>query len=248
MNTAASKGSAIRIEDLSFSYVKDRPFISQMSFEVASGEIFGFLGPSGAGKSTLQKILTGVLLDYQGKVQVGGIEVKHHRPDFYQMIGVDFEFSTLYGKFTALENLNFFASLYEGPKSDPMELLRSVGLEKDAHLKVSAYSKGMKSRLNFVKALLHDPAILFLDEPMSGLDPFNARAMKELILKQKARGKTIVLTTHNMHDAEYLCDRVAFIIDGQVVALDDPEALKQKDGKSLEDVFIELTGRELSWS
>ena len=263
--------------------------IHGVTFDVKQGEIFGFLGPSGAGKSTLQKILTGVLRDYRGSVHILDTEVKLRGHHFYEDIGVDFEFPNFYSKCTALENLNYFASLYKNKHADPRTLLERVGLEKDADKKVAEYSKGMKMRLGFIRALLHDPKILFLDEPTSGLDPSNARTIKDMIVEQKNAGKTIILTTHNMHDAAELCDRVAFIVDGQVKAMNTPAALQsrisntqvkysfeqggqilekqcllaalQKDAdfvaalaggglmsihskeQTLEDVFIELTGR-----
>ena len=205
----------IQVSNLSFSYTK-QPFISDMNFSVSSGEIFGFLGPSGAGKSTLQKILIGMLRTYQGSCMVNGVECRKRTKRFYEEIGVDFEFSTMYEKLTARENLRFFSSLYEKKPRPMEELLRMAGLEQDADKWVSEYSKGMKSRLNFIKALLHDPLLLCLDEPTSGLDPTNSRLMKDMILAEKARGKTILLTTHNMQDAAELCDRVAFIVDGRI--------------------------------
>ena len=178
----------IQVNNLSFSYTK-KPFISDMSFSVSAGEIFGFLGPSGAG-----------------------------------------EFSTMYEKLTARENLQFFSSLYE-KKPRPIDtLLEMVGLQHDADKRVSEYSKGMKARLNFIKALLHDPLLLCLDEPTSGLDPTNSRVMKDMILAEKAKGKTILLTTHNMQDAAELCDRVAFIVGGKICALDSPHNLIMSKG------------------
>jgi fluoroquinolone transport system ATP-binding protein len=223
----------ISINNLSFSYSNSKPFIESMNFNVNKGEIFGFLGPSGAGKSTLQKILTGVLTNYSGSVIINNEEVKSHDNSFYENIGVDFEFPSLYEKFTAIENLNFFGSLYERDVIDPIKLLEMVGLENHGNKKVSEFSKGMKSRLNFVKALIHQPDILFLDEPTSGLDPSNARVMKNIILEEKSKGKTIILTTHNMHDAAELCDRVAFIVDGEIKALDTPHNLIMKRGGNL---------------
>lgn len=232
----------IQVRDLQFSYSK-QPFIENMSFDVQSGEIFGFLGPSGAGKSTLQKILTGLLTTYRGSVQLNGTEVKHHDNSFYESIGVDFEFPSLYEKLTARENLRFFASLYKKYQAiDP--LLESVGLLDDCDKKVSDFSKGMKSRLNFIKALLHDPALLFLDEPTSGLDPSNAKRMKDIILQEKAKGKTILLTTHNMYDATELCDRVAFIVDGKLRALDTPRNLIMSKGASRIRYTYAVNGRE----
>lgn len=215
----------IAIEDMCFSYTPKEPLIEHMGFKVKRGEIFGFLGPSGAGKSTLQKILTGVLTGYRGTVRVNGCEVKHRTADFYSNIGVVFEFPGLYGKFTAFENLAFFGSLH-GTDLVPKEtLLEMVGLQRDGNRRVSEYSKGMKTRLNFVRALMHRPGMLFLDEPTSGLDPSTARQIKSIITSQKDLGTTIILTTHNMHDAAELCDRVAFIVDGTIQALDTPDNL-----------------------
>lgn len=193
-----------------------RDTIKGITFDVEEGEIFGFLGPSGAGKSTMQKILTGTLRDYRGSVRIFDMEMRQRTNDYYEKIGVDFEFPNFYGKFTAIDNLNYFASLYSTRATDPLELLERVGLLGDADKKVSSFSKGMKMRLGFIRALLHDPRLLFLDEPTSGLDPSNARILKDMILEQKRKGKTIILTTHNMHDAEELCDRVAFIVDGTI--------------------------------
>lgn len=201
-----------------------------MNFSVSSGELFGFLGPSGAGKSTLQKILIGLLTNYQGSAMVNGIECREHTKHFYEDIGVDFEFSTMYERLTAKENLRFFSSLYEKKPRPIEELLEMVGLEHDADKCVSDYSKGMKSRLNIIKALLHDPLLLYLDEPTSGLDPTNSRMMKDMILAEKAKGKTVLLTTHNMQDAAELCDRAAFIVGGKICALDSPHNLIMSKG------------------
>lgn len=150
----------IQVDNISFSYT-DKPFIKDVSFEVKKGEILGFLGPSGAGKSTLQKILIGVLTSYTGSVKINGLEVRDHKNDFYENIGVDFEFPSLYEKFTATENLRFFGSLYARTLIPIPTLLDMVGLSQDANKRVSGFSKGMKSRLNFIKALIHQPDILF---------------------------------------------------------------------------------------
>ncbi len=214
----------IEVKDLTFSYTQ-KPFIEGMSFEVRNGEIFGFLGPSGAGKSTLQKILLGMLPNYKGLAKIRGVECRKCDAEFYRTIGVDFEYSTMYEKLTARENLEFFSSLYDVRGRNIDELLIAVGLENDKDKRVSDFSKGMKSRLNFIKALVHDPKLLFLDEPTSGLDPTNSRIMKDIILEEKRKGKTILLTTHNMQDATELCDRVAFIVGGKLFALDSPHNL-----------------------
>ena len=219
----------IDVKKLYFSYT-DKPFVENVSFHVGRGEIFGFLGPSGAGKSTIQKILTGLNTSYKGSVKVAGTEIREHTNRFYENIGVDFEFSTCYEKFTARQNLTYFASLYEKQPRSIDELLHMVGLENDGDKKVADFSKGMRSRLNFIKALIHDPDILFLDEPTSGLDPTNNRLMKDIILAEKKRGKTVIITTHNMFDATELCDQVAFIVAGKVSALDSPHNLIMSRG------------------
>ncbi|MDF2942090.1 MAG: transporter, ATP-binding protein [Herbinix sp.] len=221
----------IKVKNLAFSYTK-HPFLENINFEVDRGEIFGFLGPSGAGKSTLQKILTGLITAYSGMAVIDNVESKEHKDTFYENIGVDFEFPSLYEKLTARQNLKFFGSLYSKKLRASEDLLERVGLSQDADKRVSEYSKGMKSRLNFIKALLHDPDILFLDEPTSGLDPSNSRDMKDIILEEKAKGKTIILTTHNMQDAAELCDRVAFIVGGKIKALDTPHNLIMSKGAS----------------
>ncbi|EGT5422000.1 ABC transporter ATP-binding protein, partial [Clostridioides difficile] len=184
----------------------------------------------GAGKSTIQKILTGLNTSYKGSVKVAGTEIREHTNRFYENIGVDFEFSTCYEKFTARQNLAYFASLYDKQPRSIDELLHMVGLENDGDKKVADFSKGMRSRLNFIKALVHDPDILFLDEPTSGLDPTNNRLMKDIIFAEKKRGKTIIITTHNMFDATELCDQVAFIVAGKVSALDSPHNLIMSRG------------------
>lgn len=217
----------IQVQDVCYAYPgMKEDTIKEIGFSVGQGEIFGFLGPSGAGKSTLQKILTGTLRGYRGSVCVLDMEVNKRTAGFYEEIGVDFEFPNFYGKFTAMENLRYFSSLYHAKTENIDGLLDRVGLLADRDKRVSGYSKGMKMRLAFVRCLLHNPRLLFLDEPTSGLDPANARTLKEMILEQKAMGKTVILTTHNMHDAEALCDRVAFIVDGRIKALDFPAALR----------------------
>jgi fluoroquinolone transport system ATP-binding protein len=224
----------IIVENLSFGYPKSEKLtLKDVSFEVNQGEIFGFLGPSGAGKSTTQKVLNGILKHFSGKVVVNGQNVCSAGKDFYERIGVAFEFPNLYLKLTALENLTLFQSFYKSPTEDPEKLLQMVGLTDDRNTRVEAFSKGMRMRLNFVRALLNRPKVLFLDEPTSGLDPVNARKMKEIILNLKKKGVTIFLTTHNMADADELCDRLAFMIDGKLMALDSPRELKIRHGRKM---------------
>jgi fluoroquinolone transport system ATP-binding protein len=234
----------ITVENLSYTYAGTRqPAIRGLNFGVERGEIFGFLGPSGAGKSTTQKVLIGLLKDYHGIVSVFGKELKDWNADYYERIGVSFESPNHYLKLTALENLVYFGSLYSRKSQDPHTLLERVGLGEDGHLPVAQFSKGMKNRLTVARAFLHDPELLFLDEPTTGLDPVNARLIGDIIRQQKQSGKTIFLTTHNMTVADELCDRVAFIVDGEIRLIDAPRALKLRYGQSVVRVEYELNGQ-----
>lgn len=222
----------IRVEGLAFRYPgQDKLAVDHVSFSVGQGEIFGLLGPSGAGKSTLQKLLTRQQRNFDGTIEVLGKPLVAWGRDYFEAIGVGFELPNHYVKFTAVENLSFFASLYKRKSRDPLEMLALVGLQDAAHKKVETFSKGMRMRLNFVRAVQHDPEILFLDEPTAGLDPVNARTIKRIIADLRGAGKTIVLTTHNMNDVDQLCDRVSFMVGGRFAALDVPEVLKAKYGR-----------------
>ena len=222
----------IEVNQLRFKYPGHKDFtLKGLDFHIPQGEIFGFLGPSGAGKSTTQKILIGMLKRYEGSVCIMGKQLKDHGRDYYNAIGVAFEFPNFYSRFTALENLDLFRSLYDVKTEEPKKLLARVSLEEYGHMKVSDFSKGMKMRLNLCRALMHRPDILFLDEPTSGLDPVNAKTVKDIILQLKSLGNTIIITTHNMNVAEEICDRVAFIVDGEIRLIDAPRALKVREGK-----------------
>lgn len=222
----------IQVSNLHFTYPGTKvKTLHGLDFTIGKGEVFGFLGPSGAGKSTLQKILIGALKQYSGSTRVLGKEIRELGSDYYERIGVAFEFPNFYTKLTALENLKLFQSLYSGHTENLTSLLGKVGLGGAANLKVSQLSKGMKMRLNFCRSILHYPEILFLDEPTSGLDPVNSKIMKDLIMEKKAEGTTILITTHNMKAADELCDRVAFIVDGQIKLIDSPRELKLRLGE-----------------
>ncbi|MDX1578287.1 MAG: ABC transporter ATP-binding protein [Gemmatimonadota bacterium] len=209
----------------------ESPAIDGLDFEVSSGEILGFLGPNGAGKSTTQKVLIGLLRDYEGDASVLGRSPGARDSDFYEHIGVAFEFPNHYLKLTGRENLTYFGALYERGGADPDELLKRVDLADAGDMPVARYSKGMKSRLSIARALLNDPEVLFLDEPTAGLDPVSARRIKELIGAQRNAGKTVFLTTHDMVVADELCDRVAFIVDGRIDVIDAPRSLKLAYGE-----------------
>lgn len=222
----------IKVHNLTFTYKGNtKETLHDLSFEVKAGEIFGFLGPSGAGKSTTQKILFGLLKEYQGSIQVMEKEIKEWDSRIYEEIGISFELPNHYSNLSALENLEYFKSLYKGSCHEPLEVLKWVGLEDVANVRVQNFSKGMKIRLNVARSILHNPQILFLDEPTSGLDPVNARMIKDLVLRLRDEGATVFITTHNMTVAEELCDQVAFITSGIIRAIDSPQALKKKYGR-----------------
>lgn len=222
----------IKVQDLVYKYPdQDGSTIKGISFQIEKGEIYGFLGPSGAGKSTTQKLLIRLLSGYGGSAKILGKPLTEWNNTIYNHIGVGFELPNHYPKLSGLENLQMFSSMYDKKPLNLPELMDSVGLLADKDKLTSAYSKGMKMRLNFIRAIMHDPEILFLDEPTSGLDPANAQNIKEIIKKLKQQGKTIFLTTHNMYDADELCDRVAFINQGKIIAEDTPTKLKLCYGK-----------------
>lgn len=222
----------IKVQNLTYTYPGGKaPAVRGISFDVAEGEILGFLGPSGAGKSTTQKILIGLLKGYQGQVSILGRDLNQWGPEYYNYIGMSFELPNHYLKLTALENLQYFGSLYSAETQDPRRLLEMVGLLDDAGTLVGQFSKGMKMRLNFARSLLHRPRLLFLDEPTSGLDPVNARIIKDIVQDIRRQGTTIFLTTHDMTVADQLSDRVAFMVDGQIELIDTPKTLKVRHGR-----------------
>jgi fluoroquinolone transport system ATP-binding protein len=222
----------IKVSKLEFAYRQSlNKAIDGIDFTINDGEIFGFLGPSGAGKTTTQRIIIGLLRGYSGSVEVIGKERKAWGKDIFEKIGVAFDFPNLYEKLTAYENLELLGSYYNNNRSNKDELLDSVGLLPDRDKRVEKFSKGMKMRLNFIRSIMHDPDLLFFDEPTSGLDPVNARIIRDMILMLKKRGKTVFLTTHNMLEADYLCDRVAFIVEGKVPVIESPAELKLQHGQ-----------------
>ena len=202
-----------------------------ISFQVYPGEVFGYLGPNGAGKTTTIRLLAGLSHPTRGNCTVLGQNTTAN-PTLYNHLGVAFEESNLYERLSGVENLRFFASLHGIRRSRVQELLREYGLEKAAKRPVATYSKGMKRRLLICRALLHDPEVLIMDEPTSGLDPTSAEVIHGAIDTYRKQGKTVFLSTHDMSEAEVLCDRVAFINQGEIAALDRPGALKRQYGQS----------------
>jgi len=227
----------IKVEGLYHSYTNDERYaIKNVSFEVEKGEILGFLGPSGAGKSTTQGVMTGLLPLQKGNVSVAGYDIKKPHREMFNKIGVSFEQSNVYGKLTAMENLDFYRKLFDVPTRDPKELLELAGLGHVANKRAGEFSKGMKHRLTFVRSMINNPVLWFLDEPTTGLDPAIASQIKDIVKVEKKKGATVFLTTHNMFVADELCDRVAFITDGEIKLVDSPRSLKLQYGERLVEV------------
>jgi len=228
----------IEVKALYHSYQKNQEYaVSDVSFAIGRGEIFGFLGPSGAGKSTTQSVLSGLLALQEGEIVIDGIR-REGQPDkqpdkaFFNRIGVGFEIPNVYKKFTGLDNLRFHAGLYDVETAAPMEILAMVGLAEDARKLAGRYSKGMMQRLGFARSMINKPDIWFLDEPTMRLDPTTANSIKGIIRRKQQKGTTIFLTTHNMFVADELCDRVGFIVDGKIAAIDTPKNLKLRYGQA----------------
>lgn len=221
---------SIMVDNVKYNY-GDIQAVKGITFTVKEGEIFGFLGPNGAGKSTTIKMLTGQLDPKKGKITVLGLDIRKKSGEVQAQIGICFERTNLYEQMSAIENLKLFADLYGVKKFDADELLVTVELKGRGKDRVSSFSKGMKQRLMVARSLINKPKILFLDEPTEGLDPTSADNIRNVILKERERGATVFLTTHDMLEADKLSDRVAFIDDGEIIALDTPYNLKQKYGK-----------------
>jgi len=235
---------AIVAENLTYKY-GDLVAVDHINFNVAKGEIFGFLGPNGAGKSTTVKVLTAQMKPREGTALVLGMDVAKNVREIQSQIGVCFELPNMYEQMSALENLKLFARLFGTGDFDGYDLLRRVdlvGREKD---RVENYSKGMRQRLMVARALVSRPKVLFLDEPTSGLDPTSADGIRDIIRKESDRGATVFLTTHDMMEADELCDRVAFMNQGKLVALDTPHNLKLKYGKRALKAQVAGKGGEL---
>jgi len=236
----------IDVRDLGFTYAgSGKSVLAGLNFAIDAGEVYGLLGPSGAGKSTTQRILMGLLTGFSGSAVVFGKPVGSLGRAFYERIGVSFELPTLYLRLTAAENLKLFAALYQRQVRDPLHVLGLVDLEDAADQRVETFSKGMKMRLNLARALLHDPELLFLDEPTTGQDPTRARRTRDLIRQLKSEGKTVFLTTHNMAEAEEICDRVGFLASGHIPVTGTPHELKQRYGRRELEVTVDGGGGAL---
>ena len=230
--------------------------VDGISFEVRRGEVFGLLGPNGAGKTTTVEILEGMRDADSGEVIINGINVKDNPRAVKSIIGVQLQQNAFFDNLKLAEIVDLYARLYEA-KVDPVELLSRVGLEGRKNSRYTHLSGGLKQRLSIAVALVNDPVVLFLDEPTTGLDPQARRQVWKLVKDIRSSGSTIMLTTHYMEEAEELCDRIAVVEDGKIIALDTPDHLidqllatgfrpeKRVREATLDDVFLNLTGRDL---
>lgn len=231
--------------------------VKGISFQVRKGEIFGLLGPNGAGKSTTLEIMETLREKSGGRVFIDGLDIDKDKDRIKMIIGVQLQTSGFYPGLTLVELVNLFSGLYQ-IETDAMALLRKVNLEDKAHAKFKEMSGGQKQRFAIATTLINHPKLIFLDEPSTGLDPQARRNLWDMIKGIRDGGTTVIITTHYMDEAEYLCDRVAIMDAGKIIALDSPDALiddliargfeRKKEVKTanLEDVFIALTGHEMN--
>jgi len=241
--------NAIEVENLTKVYGKGQHrtqpvlAVDHINFEVRQGEVFGFLGPNGAGKTTTQRMLTTLLEPTDGRIVIFGHDLARETYPVKRQMGLVPEESNVYTELTAWNNLMFTARLYRVPHNErtarAQELLETFGLWEKRSVKVENFSKGMRRRLSIAMAILHKPALLFLDEPTPGLDAQSGRAIRELIRQLNSEGTTIFLTTHQIEEANQLCDRVAIINHGQIAAIDTPERLKH--------AFQRMQSVEVAW-
>jgi len=239
--------TAIEIENLTKDYGDVRA-VDGLSLSISEAEVFGLLGPNGSGKTTTINCLTGILKPTRGTVRVGGFDVQTHGREARQIVGVSPQETAVYSYLTGKENVELFGRLYSvpkrtlGPRVD--YVLERVGLMDEAGRRVGKYSGGMMRRVSIAMALVTDPKIVLLDEPTVGMDPQARRSVWDLVLELRDKGKTVVLTTHYMEEADELCACVGIIDHGKLIALGSPASLKEKyHAPDLEDVFIQLTGR-----
>ena len=245
----------IQVQDLRKSY-GDLKAVDGISFGVSAGEVFGILGPNGAGKTTTVEILEGMRVPDSGIAVVNGIDVRKDPRAVKKIIGIQLQSSAFFDRLSLVEILDVMASLYHR-QIDALVLLRDVELDDRADALYKELSGGQKQRFSVASTLVNDPILLFLDEPTTGLDPQARRHMWELVQRFKSEGRTVLLTTHYMEEAEELCDRVAIMDHGKIVAMDRPAALvdsllsrgfqkeRTENLANLEDVFLDLTGRAL---
>ena len=248
--------AVLSVKDLKKRYPDGFEAVKGVSFDVARGEVFGILGPNGAGKTTTLEMIEGLRTITAGQVSLDGIDVQKKPYEVKERIGIQLQSSSFFPNLNLVELLRLFNDLY-AEESDPLELLREVGLEEKADSEVKELSGGQKQRFSIATTLVNKPVAVFLDEPTTGLDPQARRNLWELVQQIQAKGTTVILTTHYMEEAQILCDRVAIMDEGKIIAIDTPANLIKQlldrgfkphtvvQAATLEDVFIDLTGKEL---
>jgi len=241
--------SAIIMENLGKQY-QDVTALDNLNLQVGKGELFGLLGPNGAGKTTAISILCGLLKPSAGQASICGYNVQKDASKVKEMIGVCIQETAIYPYLTGAENIDLFGNLHTmdktALKTRRSMLLGKMGLTEDSKRRAAKYSGGMKRRLSLILALIHDPEVIFLDEPTVAMDPQSRHAVWDFIQELKTQNKTMILTTHYMEEAEALCDRIGIIDHGKLIALGTPKELIQKNKvNNLEEVFIKLTGRKI---
>jgi len=240
---------AIEMKQLAKKY-QDVTALDNLNLQIDKGELFGLLGPNGAGKTTTISILCGLLKPSSGEASICGYDVQKDTSRVKELLGVCIQETAIYPYLTGAENIDLFGNLHTMDKATlktrQSMLLNKMGLTEDAKRKAAKYSGGMKRRLSLILALIHDPQVIFLDEPTVAMDPQSRHAVWDFIQELKTQNKTIILTTHYMEEAEELCDRVGIIDHGKLIALGTPKDLIAKNNvKNLEEVFIKLTGRNM---
>jgi ABC-2 type transport system ATP-binding protein len=240
---------AITIKNLTKKF-EDTTAVDSINLAIKKGELFGLIGPNGAGKTTTINILCGLLKPTSGSAEVAGYSIQKDPERVKEIIGVCPQDTAVYPFLTGRENMELFGRLHSMSKEQLKQtvdsLLEKLSLTQDAKKRLGKYSGGMKRRINLAMALVHNPEIAFLDEPTVAMDPQSRHAVWEFIKELKQQGKTVILTTHYMEEAEFLCDRVGIIDHGRIIALDSPKDLMKKyHAKNLEDVFIQLTGKNI---
>ena len=250
-----NKETIIEVEGLCKNYGSLQA-VDGVSFSIKSGEVFGILGPNGAGKTTTVEILEGIRPPDSGHARINGLDISHNPRAVRSMIGIQLQSSSFFDRLSLSETLDVFGSFYHR-RVDALALLRLVELEDRAKSMFKDLSGGQKQRFSIATTLVNDPLILFLDEPTTGLDPQARRHLWDLVKRFKAEGRTVLLTTHYMEEAQELCDRVAIMEGGRIIAMDTPQALidellakgfhrdRAEQAANLEDVFLDLTGHAL---
>lgn len=253
---APSEKVLLKVTDLKKQYKGGVDAVKGISFEVKRGEVFGILGPNGAGKTTTLEMIEGLRDITSGSIVLDGINIETNPYAVKEQIGIQLQSSSFFPNLSLIELLDMFSDLY-GESHDAMHLLKEVGLEEKAKAKVKELSGGQKQRFSIATTMVNKPIMIFLDEPTTGLDPQARRNLWDLVNQIKAKGTTIIITTHYMDEAQVLCDRIAIMDEGQIVALDTPNNLinqllsrgfkprTETPPATLEDVFIDLTGKEL---